>query len=133
MSFDPVTAIIDAGGKILDKVIPDLNAREKAKEELIKVAQDQDFQITMAQLAINKAEAESNSLFKGGWRPFIGWTCGSAFALHFVIFPIINFFLVIFGKQSVSIPFDMATLMTVLMAMLGIGGMRTYEKFKGVA
>ena len=133
MPFDPVTAIVEAGGKILDKVIPDLNAREKAKEELVKVAQDQDFQITMAQLAINKAEAESNSLFKGGWRPFIGWTCGSAFALHFLIFPIINFFLVAFGKPFVSIPFDMATLMTVLMAMLGIGGMRSWEKYKGVA
>lgn len=133
MPFDPVTAIVEAGGKILDKVIPDLNAREKAKEELVKVAQDQDFQITMAQLAINKAEAESNSLFKGGWRPFIGWTCGSAFALHFLIFPIINFFLVAFGKPFVSIPFDMATLMTVLMAMLGIGGMRSWEKYKGVS
>lgn len=133
MPFDPVTAIVEAGGKILDKVIPDLNAREKAKEELVKVAKDQDFQITMAQLAINKAEAESNSLFKGGWRPFIGWTCGSAFALHFLIFPIINFFLVAFGKPFVSIPFDMATLMAVLMAMLGIGGMRSWEKYKGVA
>lgn len=133
MPFDPVTAIVEAGGKILDKVIPDLNAREKAKEELAKVAQDQDFQITMAQLAINKAEAESNSLFKGGWRPYIGWTCGTAFSLHFVIFPIIDKIVVFFGKTPVSIPFDMNTLLTVLFALLGIGGMRSWEKYKGVA
>ena len=133
MSFDPVTAIVDAGSKILDKVIPDVNAREQAKNELVKVAQDQDFQIVMAQLAINKAEAESNSLFKGGWRPFIGWTCGSAFALHFVIFPIIDKIVVYLGKNAVSIPFDMNTLLTVLFALLGIGGMRSWEKYKGVA
>jgi hypothetical protein len=133
MNLNPVSAIVEAGGKILDKVIPDLNAREKAKEELAKVAQDQDFQITMAQLAINKAEAESTSLFKGGWRPYIGWTCGTAFSLHFVIFPIVDKITAMFGNQPVSIPFDMNTLLTVLFALLGIGGMRSWEKYKGVA
>lgn len=133
MAIDPVSAIIEAGSKILDRVIPDVNAREQAKNELIKVAQDQEFQIVMAQLAINKAEAESNSLFKGGWRPFIGWISGSAFALHFVVFPVVNFILVSSGKSSIQIPFDMSTLMTVLMAMLGMGGMRSFEKMKGVA
>ena len=133
MAFDPISTVLDIGGKILDRVIPDTNARDKAKEELAKAINDQDFQITMAQLAINKAEAESNSLFKSGWRPYIGWTCGTAFSLHFVIFPIIDKIIVFFDKTPIPILFDMNTLLTVLFALLGIGGMRSWEKYKGVA
>jgi hypothetical protein len=125
-------AIIELGAKLLDKVIPDKDAREKAQSELIKAAQDQDFQLSLAQLEINKKEAEHSSLFVSGWRPSIGWTCSIAFILHFVAFPIINFTIVALGYKEVVISFDMATLMTVLGGLLGIGGLRTYEKIKGV-
>jgi hypothetical protein len=125
-------AIIELGAKLLDKVIPDKDAREKAQSELFKAAQDQDFQLSLAQLEINKKEAEHSSLFVSGWRPSIGWTCSVAFILHFVAFPIINFIIVALGYKEVVISFDMATLMTVLGGLLGIGGLRTYEKIKGV-
>lgn len=124
--------IITIGAKLLDKIIPDKDARERAQAELIKSAQDQDFQLSLAQLDINKKEAENPSLFVSGWRPNIGWTCGVAFQLHFVIFPIINFVMVAMGYKEVNISFDMTTLLTVLGGLLGIGGLRTYEKIKGV-
>ena len=125
-------AIIEIGARLLDKIIPDKDAREKAQAELIRAAQDQDFQLSLAQLEINKIEAENPSLYVSGWRPNIGWTCGVAFQLHFVVFPIINFILVALGQKEVNISFDMTTLLTVLGGLLGIGGLRTYEKIKGV-
>ena len=85
-----------------------------------------------AQTDINKVEAASASLFVSGWRPYIGWICGTAFSLHFLIFPIINFILVVLGYPEVKITFDMTTLLTVLGGMLGIGGLRTIEKLNGV-
>lgn len=128
----PVLSILEIGAKLLDKVIPDKDAREKAQAELIKAAQDQDFQLALAQIKVNEEEAKSDSLFKSGWRPSIGWTCSVAFVLHFVAFPIINFVIVALGYKEVVISFDMTTLMTVLGGLLGIGGLRTYEKVKGI-
>ena len=128
----PVLSILEIGAKLLDKVIPDKDAREKAQAELLKAAQSQDFQLSLAQIKVNEEEAKSDSLFKSGWRPSIGWTCSIAFILHFVAFPVINFIIVALGYKEVVISFDMATLMTVLGGLLGIGGLRTYEKLKGI-
>jgi hypothetical protein len=73
-------------------------------------------------------------VFKGGWRPFIGWVCGSAFAYHFVLQPVIVFVVLAVGVDLPPLPeFDMTSLMTVLMGMLGLGGLRTYEKKQGIA
>jgi hypothetical protein len=128
--MDPL-AILKVGGRLLDKLIPDKDAREKAQAELIKAAQDQGFQRDMAQIELNKEEAKMD-LFRGGWRPAVGWTCGIAFALHFVIFPLLNFFLAAADQPQITVAFDMDTLMTVLMGLLGLGGLRTVEKWKGI-
>ena len=90
-------------------------------------------EIALGQLEVNKAEAASGSLFKGGWRPFIGWTSGVAFAYHFVLQPILVFVLTASGVDLPELPeFDMSTLLTVLGGMLGIGSLRTYEKKSGL-
>ena len=82
---------------------------------------------------INKAEAASGSLFKGGWRPFVGWICGIALLYHFILTPLILFAVGLSGATIPPLPeFDMSSLMTVLMGMLGLGGLRTYEKQKGL-
>ena len=120
---------IAAGLKVLDKFIPDPEAKAKAETELRNSLQQWDQQ----QTEVNKTESVHRSVFVAGWRPFIGWTCGSSFALHFVILPVLNFILAVFGRDVVLLSFDMASLMTVLMGMLGLGGMRTFEKMKGVS
>jgi hypothetical protein len=130
MVINPLS-IVEIGGRLLDKIIPDKDAREKAQAELIKAAQDQNFQRDMAQIELNKEEAKMD-LFRGGWRPAVGWTCGIAFALHFVIFPLLNFFLAAVDQPQITVAFDMDTLMTVLMGLLGLGGLRTVEKWKGI-
>ena len=90
-------------------------------------------EIALAQISVNAAEAASGSLFKGGWRPCVGWVCAIAFFYHFVGQPLIIFIVALAGAEIPPLPeFDMGTLLTVLGGMLGIGSLRTYEKQKGI-
>jgi len=90
-------------------------------------------ELAKGQLAINKEEAKSGNIFIAGWRPFIGWSCGVALVWHFIAAPFIIFFAALFGATLPTLPeFDMGSLMTVLMGMLGLGGLRTFEKYKKV-
>ncbi|CAB5212890.1 Holin of 3TMs, for gene-transfer release [uncultured Caudovirales phage] len=141
MSFDPVTAAFDLGGKLLDKFFP--NPAEKAEAmfkleqmkqtgELAQLAAETD--LAKGQQAINQVEAASSSLFVAGARPFIMWVCGVAFAYHFIIQPLLAFIIANTTTHVVVLPvFDMDTLSTVLMGMLGLGGLRSLDKIKGVA
>ena len=125
--------LIGPATKLLDKVIEDKDQKAKLAHELATMADKLAHEQNLAQLAINKEEASSGSLFKGGWRPFIGWVCGIAFFYHFVLQPVIIFIVAIIGFQIPNLPeFEMGTLLTVLGGMLGIGGLRTYEKQKGL-
>ena len=117
---------------VLERVIPDVNQRKKAKEELLKAEQNGEFNLAIKQIEVNLHEAKHKNLFVAGWRPFIGWVCGTAFAYHFVALPITKVVSAYFGQEIPEVAFDMTTLTTVLMGMLGLGGLRTFEKFKGV-
>lgn len=118
---------------LLDKFIPDAGEKARLAHEIATLAEKQAHEISLAQIAVNKEEAASGSLFKGGWRPFIGWVCGSAFAYHFVLQPLMIFGIAVYGLDLPTLPvFDMASLMTVLGGLLGLGGLRTFEKVKGV-
>jgi hypothetical protein len=119
---------------LLDKFVEDKDQKARLAHEIATMAEKQAHEAALAQIEVNKAEAASGSVFKGGWRPFIGWTCGTAFAYHFVLQPLLIFVLVSFGKPVPALPdFDMGALMTVLGGMLGLGGLRTFEKMKGIS
>ena len=125
--------LIGPATKLLDKFIEDKDQKAKLAHELATMADKLAHEQQLAQLAINKEEASSGSLFKGGWRPCIGWSWVIAFFYHFVCQPVIVFILTIFGVSIVNLPeFEMNTLLTVLGGMLGIGGLRSYEKSKGL-
>ena len=96
------------------------------KEEQAQLIQE----INKAQIEVNKIEAGQTNVFVSGWRPFIGWTCGIALCYHFVLQPFLMFVFFAIGKPMELPVFDMTTLTTVLMGMLGLGGLRTYEKVK---
>jgi hypothetical protein len=132
MSFDPISAALDLGNTLINKIFPDPAQADAAKLELLKLQQSGELATMTAQTDINKEEAKSASLFVSGWRPFVGWVSGSAFALHFLLLPVSNFILVANNHKEVVLAFDMQTLLTVLMGLLGLGGMRTYEKVQGV-
>jgi hypothetical protein len=133
MAFDPISAALEIGNTLINKIFPDPAQADAAKLELLKLQQSGELAVITAQTDINKEEAKSSSLFVSGWRPFVGWVSGSAFALHFLLLPISNFILVANNHKEVVLAFDMQTLLTVLMGLLGLGGMRTYEKVQGVA
>ena len=118
---------------LLDKFIEDKDQKAKLAHEVATMAQKHAQELAKGQLNINKAEAQSRSLFVAGWRPFIGWTCGLAMFWHFVGVPITLFFVGWFAVDIPELPqFDMNSLMTVLLGMLGLGGLRTFEKTKGI-
>jgi hypothetical protein len=127
-------ALIGPISGLLDKFVEDKDKKAALAHEIATMSERHAQQLALAQIEVNKAEASSTSVFKGGWRPFIGWTCGAAFAYHFVIQPLIIFVVTVAGVQIPDLPaFDMGSLMTVLMGMLGLGGLRTFEKKAGVS
>jgi len=128
-----IAALIPAVSGILDKFVPDADTKNKLAHEIATMSERHAQEALLAQLAINKAEAASGSLFKGGWRPAVGWVCAIAFAYHFILKDLIIFGASFAGLELPEMPeFDMGTLLTVLGGMLGIGGLRTYEKKSGL-
>jgi len=108
--------------------------KDKAAELAHKVqvlAVQNSHEILMANMATNIEEAKSGSMFRGGWRPFVGWVCGMGMALNFVIMPMFGPVIETYTPVIMD-PLDLSTMMPVLIGMLGFGAMRGYEKTKGV-
>lgn len=123
-----IEALIKPVARILDKFIVDKDLKEKLEHEIKLEIQ----KANIAQIEVNKAEALHRTVFVAGWRPFIGWTCGLALAYHFILQPIIVFAMSANGVAYDLPEFDMGSLMTIILGMLGLGGMRSFEKFKGL-
>lgn len=130
-------ALIGPVTGLLDKFIEDKDQKARLAHDIATMAEKHAHDAAMAQVEVNKAEAGHRSVFVAGWRPFIGWTCGVALAYHFVLHPILLFAMMTFPALPVpatSLPeFDMESLLTVLLGMLGLGGLRTMEKIKGIS
>jgi len=133
MSLDPITAALDLGGKVIDKLFPDPVQRDAAKLELLKLQQTGQLAEMTAQTDINKVEAASDSIFVSGWRPAIGWICGAGCAWNWVGLPIAKLVCALAGYSVTLSMANTGEMMPLLLGMLGIGGMRSLEKIKGVA
>lgn len=125
---------------ILNKLVPDANQRLELQSKALELAQAGEFkeldatmQQNAAQADIDKVEAASASNFRAGWRPFIGWVCGAAFTVNFLVAPLATWIAALCGAHVAFPPLDMATMMPVLMGMLGLATHRTIEKIKGIA
>ena len=118
--------LLDMAGKVLDRVIPDKAAAERAKLELAAIAQTQEFQLALEQIKVNVEEAKHPSIFIAGWRPFIGWTCGFAFVYSYLLLPFLMFLAYLFGSpetiaQLTKLPtLDLGAMLPVLLGMLGL-------------
>ena len=121
--------VIEVADKVLGKFIPDKNLKMKLQKEMTMAFHD----ANLAQIQLHKPEAAHKNIFVSGWRPFVGWTCGVALAYHFIVSPIVETILIAAGV-AVDLPsFEFSQLSSILMGMLGLGGLRTYEKMKGVS
>lgn len=140
MDFTGFGSIADLATHILDRFVPDPAQKAAAALEILKAQQagefkqiDADLQAMQAQMDVNKVEAGSSNLFVSGWRPFIGWTCGGALFSQYIIRPWVQWVCVFLGHPIPQLPGIDDQLWQLLGAMLGMGGLRTFEKLKGVA
>jgi len=128
-----IQALIGPVTGLLDKFIEDKDTKNKLAHEIATMSERHMQEQIMGQLEINKAEAQHRSIFVAGWRPFLGWGLAFAMIWHFVIAPIVIFGFAYAGMTAPDLPvFDMDSLLTVLLGMLGLGGLRTVEKIKKV-
>jgi hypothetical protein len=132
MSITGIGEIANAVGGIVNKFLPDKSQEEKdaLTRELAQLQFDQ--AVIQSQTDTNKTEAANASVFVAGWRPFVGWVCGCAFAWAFVVGPLVSYAARLLGA-TVNLPaLDLSQLSPVLMGMLGLGAMRTVEKVNGI-
>lgn len=135
-----IQAFIPLLGAVIDKILPDPAQAAEAKLKALDLAQkgelaalDADMRLALGQMDINKAEAATD-LFRGGWRPATGWACVAGLVYQFLVMPILPWLLAVAGVSVPPLPaIDNETLMVLLTGMLGLGGLRTFEKVKGRA
>ena len=121
--------LIQPVASILDKFVVDKDLKVKLQHELETAIHS----ANLAQLEVNKSEAAHKSIFVAGWRPFVGWVCGVSLAYHFIVAPLLQFGFALSGMEQELPEFDFSQLSTVLRGMRGLGGLRTFEKMKGVS
>ena len=120
-----IDKLIKPISEILDKFIPDADVKQKIAHELATMSEKHIHEIAKAQIEVNKEEAKGN-WFQSSWRPATAWVCVAGFAVNCLISPLLAPF-------GIDVPqADTSTMLPVLMGMLGLGGMRSYEKTKGL-
>lgn len=134
-------AVFEFGSKIIDKIFPDKTEAEKIKLSMYEMQMRGElqelnniFQVAIEQAKVNSVEAASSSLWVSGWRPFVGWICGSALAYNYIIMPLLVYVCKLTSPEAPPMPaLDSGELITLLMGMLGIGVLRSYDKQKDAA
>lgn len=133
-----VPVLLDGARAVLDRLFPDPAERARAEVELRRLEAEGTFEqraaqaLALAQIEVNKAEATTDG-YRGGWRPFVGWVCGVALAWQFVARPVASFVIVSAGHPAPELPSLDGALWELLLGMLGLGGLRTWEKVRGRA
>lgn len=139
--------IIKGGTDIIKEFVTDKDKQIQAEYALKQlqlnaetILREKEYEVQKAQIEVNKEEAKSTNLFVSGWRPSIGWVCSIAFGCNFILFPLMSWILPIISvwfPEAKNItppdPFSLSEMMPVLFGILGLGGMRSYEKKGGVA
>lgn len=127
MALDPLSAGLELASSVVARIWPDKTQQER--EQLAAAVA-----LVQGQLAVNAAEASSGSAYAAGWRPTVGYVCVAGLGYTFLAQPLLPWFAAVAGVTVPPLPqLDTNVLMTLLLGMLGIGGMRSVEKVKGVA
>ena len=135
MSLDPFTAAMNLGKEVIERIWPDPTQRAEQLFKLQKLEQDGNLSalhshvsLMLGQLSVNAKEAEHKSIFVSGWRPYIGWICGFVLFFNYIVIYLIELGLRFVDGVSAPPPMDMTQLMPIIMGMLGIAGMRSFDK-----
>lgn len=124
-------SIFEIGKSLIDRFIPNPEEKQKAEMEMMRMAADGELKQVIAQLEINAREAGHSSIFVAGWRPFFGWVGGAGFMYSVLIQPVLSWYGASRGWPAAPM-MDIDLLWVVITGMLGIGGLRTFEKKVGV-
>lgn len=133
MALEPISAVVGVAEKLIDRFFPDPTKKMEALAELRRMEQSGDLTVIANQIEVNKIEAASPNWFVSGWRPAVGWVCVLALAVQMVFAPIAVWAAMLFGHVIPMVIMDVSLLTTLLIGMLGLGGMRTVEKLQGVS
>lgn len=129
----PIDALLTLGSSLIDKFFPDKTQAETAKAQLLQMQVSGELAQMAGQLEINKVEAANANLFVSGWRPAIGWVCAMALAYQYLLRPLLSWATIAAGYNFPVLPGLDDNLWQLMMGMLGMGGLRTFEKVSGVA
>ena len=137
----PFAALIPLVGKVFDQIFPDKAKADEAKLKLLEMQQagqlaelDSETKLALGQIALNAEDAKNPRLFNSGGRPFILWVCGFAFAYATLLEPLARFVASVYFKYDGEFPaIDTQLTLQVLLGLLGLGGLRSFEKVRGVA
>lgn len=133
MDLTGLGSIFDFGTAVLNRVWPDANEAEKAKMAVFLAQLDAEAKAQQAQIAVNQAEAANQNWFVAGWRPACGWVCVLALAYQYTIYPLLLWLVAFWPNLTAPKPVVSDILMELLFGLLGLGAMRSWEKWKGVA
>lgn len=128
-----IAALLPIISGVLDKIIPDKNGAEKAKQEIEAALIKNATELNLAQAETNKIEASHRSVWVAGWRPCLGWVAALGFAWIFLLQPIAQWLVILTGNDIPLPDFQTDALLELTFAMLGLAGLRTYEKQKGLS
>lgn len=128
---NPISSITDAISKVLDRVLPNKEQNDAAKAQLLQIEVQGQIQEVLAQIQVNAVEAQSQSTFVAGWRPYVGWICGTALAYATMIQPLITLIVRLWKPNFEPLVIDNSQTLTVLMGLLGLGVMRSIDKNYG--
>lgn len=126
-----LSSVLELGKDLIDRFIPDEDEKRKAETDFLRLAMDGELKQTIAQLEINAKEALHPNLFVAGWRPFFGWSGGLAFFYATILQPMLVWYGLSRGWPTPP-TINMDLLWVVVTGMLGIGGLRTFEKTKNI-
>ena len=118
-----IQALIAPATKLLGKFIEDADTKNKLAHEISTMAEKHAQALALEQIKVNQAEAKGN-WFQSSWRPLIGWICGLSLAINYMVSPILAGFGIIIPQA------DMSVMMPLLFGMLGISGLRSFDKYK---
>jgi len=133
MMLNLISSLVTPVTGLLDKFIEDKDQKAALAHEIATLADKQAQEQIVEQIKTNQIEAAHQSMFVAGWRPAVGWVCALAMLLNFILIPFINLGMEFAGQDIRLDLIEMDTMMPVLLGMLGLGGMRSYEKARNVA
>lgn len=125
---DPISSALALGKSFIDKFFTSPADKAAAAQKLMEMQLNGDLAVITAQAKINEIEAGNVNMFVAGWRPFIGWVCGIGLAWAVFLGPLTYWLCIVFGHPVPPVQFDVSLLTSMLVGMLGLGGMRTVEK-----